>query len=81
MPSFSAQQYRNDLASALSGIAQRGLFLRSIDRKATTNAQDRAILAMDPPIISVAEGDLILKKGTKVNQKILRNIPNFFDFH
>ena len=52
--SFSAQQYRNDLASALSGIAQRGLFLRSIDRKATTSAQDRAIL-MDPPIISVAE--------------------------
>ena len=75
--SFSAQQYRNDLASALSGIAQRGLFLRSIDRKATTSAQDRAILAMDPPIISVAEGDLILKKGTKVNQEDLEKYSKF----
>ena len=32
---------------------------------------------MDPPIISVAEGDLILKKGTKVNQEDLEKYSKF----
>ena len=75
--SFSAQQYRNDLASTLSQVARRGLFLRSIDRQATTNAQDRAILAMEPTMITVNEGDLILKKGTKVTEEDFEKYSKF----
>ena len=75
--SFSAQQYRNDFASTLSSITQRGLFLRSIDREATTNAQNRAIAAMDPPIVSVEEGDLILKMGSKVEKEDLEKYSKF----
>ena len=77
--SYSAQQFRNDLASNLSFFAKRGLFLRSIDRKATTNAQNRAIAAMDPPIVNVEEGDLILKKGNKVNEEDLEKYSNFLE--
>ena len=75
--SFSAQQYRNDLASTLSQVARRGLFLRAIDRQATTNAQDRAILAMEPTMITVNEGDLILKKGTKVTEEDFEKYSKF----
>ena len=75
--SFSAQQYRNNFASTLSGITQQGLFLRSIDREATTSAQNRAIAAMDPPIVSVEEGDLILKMGSKVEKEDLEKYSKF----
>lgn len=75
--SFAAQQYRNELAAMLSQITRRGLFLRTIDRQATTNAQDRAIAAMDPPIVSVEEGDLILKKGNKVGEEELEKYSKF----
>ena len=75
--SYSAQEYRNDLASTLSDVTRRGLFLRSIDRQATTDAQNRAIAAMEPTFITVEEGDLILTKGTKVDQEDLEKYSKF----
>ena len=58
--SFVAQELRNDIAADLGGFLSKGLRLRSIDRKATTAAQDRAILEMEPTVISVQEGEIIL---------------------
>ena len=51
--SFAAQELRNDLAAALGKFLIKGLRLRSIDRKGTTAAQERAILEMEPTVISV----------------------------
>ena len=80
MPPFRPSNIAMICLSSFQELLKEDFSCDPLTGKATTSAQDRAILAMDPPIISVAEGDLILKKGTKVNQKILRNIPNFFRF-
>ncbi len=67
--SLSAQRYRNEIASNFSKFVRRGLFLKTIDREATTAAQNHAIASMEPPIVSIEEGDLILKKGLKVTEE------------
>ena len=72
--SFSAQEFRNDLASNFADLAKLGLHLRTIDRVATTAAQERAIGEMDQPIVSVQEGDLILKKGIRVTEADLEKV-------
>ena len=46
--SFVAQELRNDFASYLGEFLIKGLRLRSIDRTATTAAQERAISDMEP---------------------------------
>ena len=73
-------KFRDDLASEYTTILKKGLFLRSIDREATKVSQDRAITAMDPIVISVPEGDLILRKGVKVTAFDLEKYEKFLDF-
>jgi len=53
--------------------------LRSIDREATQAAQDQAISMMDPIVVSVMEGDLILRKGLKVTAIDLEKYENYLD--
>ena len=77
--SLSAQLYRNDLASNFSKFVRRGLFLKTIDREATTAAQNHAISSMDPPIVTVQEGELILKKGLKVTEEDFEKYSTFLD--
>lgn len=78
--SLAVQEFRDDLASEYTTILKKGLFLRSIDREATRVSQDRAITAMDPIVISVPEGDLILRKGVKVTAFDLEKYEKFLDF-
>jgi len=75
--SFSAQQFRNDFAGSLSSFVRKGLFLRNIDREATTAAQDRAIAEMDPPLVMVKEGEAILRKGGKLSKIDLEKYMEF----
>ena len=75
--SFSAQQFRNDFAKELSSFVVKGLFLRNIDREATTAAQERAIVEMEPSLINVKEGDLILRKGDKLSELDLEKYMQF----
>ncbi len=75
--SFSAQQFRNDFAGSLSSFVRKGLFLRNIDREATTAAQDRAIAEMDPPLVMVKEGEAILRKGGKLSKVDLEKYMEF----
>ena len=77
--SFAAQELRNDLAAALGKFLIKGLRLRSIDRKGTTAAQERAILEMEPTVISVQEGDIILRRGEKVTAADLEKYQEFLD--
>ena len=75
--SFSAQQFRNELAGNLSVFVKKGLFLRDIDREATTAAQNRAIAEMEQPVVMVQEGDVILKKGSKLTESDLEKFGEF----
>ena len=77
--SFDAQKFRNDLASRFASFALKGLYLRTIDREATTASQDRAISLMDPPVVSVEEGDLILKMGLKLTEADLEKYTKFLN--
>ena len=52
------------MISVFSTFAQKGLFLRRIDREKTEKAQDDAIRAMEkdnPPIVRVEKDELILE--------------------
>ena len=64
--SFEAQKFRNDLADTFAAVTFKGLHLRTIDREATTAAQERAISQMEPPVVCIKEGERILKMGSKV---------------
>ena len=75
--SFSAQQFRNELAGNLSVFVKKGLFLRDIDREATTAAQNRAIAEMEQPVVMVQEGDVILKKGSQLTESDLEKFGEF----
>ena len=77
--SFVAQELRNDIAADLGAFLTKGLRLRSIDRKATTAAQDRAILEMEPTVISVQEGEIILRRGDRVTATDLEKYQEFLD--
>ena len=72
--SFAAQELRNDFASDLGEFLIKGLRLRSIDRTATTAAQERAISDMEPTVISVQEGDIILMPWRKSHRIRSRKI-------
>ena len=60
--SFAAQELRNDLAADLGAFLIKGLRLRSIDRLATTAAQERAISEMEPTRDFCSEGKYIRKE-------------------
>ncbi|MDA7823167.1 HDIG domain-containing protein [Opitutales bacterium] len=77
--SFAAQELRNDLAADLGAFLIKGLNLRSIDRLATTTAQERAINDMEPTLISVREGEIILRKGVKVTAIDLEKYQEYLD--
>ena len=77
--SFAAQELRNDFASDLGEFLIKGLRLRSIDRSATTAAQERAISDMEPTVISVQEGDIILRRGEKVTASDLEKYQEYLD--
>ena len=77
--SFEAQKFRNDLAAKFSNFAQKGLHLRTIDREATTASQDRAIAQMEPSLVSVEEGDIILKMGSKVTEADLEKYSKYLN--
>ena len=77
--SFAAQELRNDFASDLGEFLIKGLRLRSIDRTATTAAQERAISDMEPTVISVQEGDIILRRGEKVTASDLEKYQEYLD--
>ena len=77
--SFEAQKFRNDLAAKFSNFAQKGLHLRTIDREATTASQERAIAQMEPSLVSVEEGDIILKMGSKVTEADLEKYSKYLN--
>ncbi len=77
--SFAAQELRNDLAADLSAFLTKGLCLRSIDRAATTEAQERAIAEMEPTLVSVKEGEIILRKGVKVTAADLEKYQEYLE--
>jgi len=77
--SFAAQELRNDFALDLGEFLIKGLRLRSIDRTATTAAQERAISDMEPTVISVQEGDIILRRGEKVTASDLEKYQEYLD--
>ncbi len=77
--SFAAQEFRNDIAGELGEFLEKGLRLRSIDRKATTSAQERAIADMEPTVVSVQEGEIILRRGDKVTSADLEKYQEFLD--
>ena len=77
--SFSAQELRNDLAADLGDFLLKGLRLRNIDRSATTSAQERAIADMEPAVVSVREGEIILRKGVKVTADDLEKYQEYLD--
>ncbi len=77
--SASALEFRNALAADLARFLQKGLYLRTIDRDATTLAQQREISEMEPTLVSVDEGELILRKGFKVTAADLEKYQEFLD--
>jgi putative nucleotidyltransferase with HDIG domain len=77
--SSSAEELRNDLVSDLREFLLKGLKMRSIDRKATTTAQERAITDMEPIVISVQEGEIILRRGEKVTAADLEKYQEYLD--
>ena len=77
--SFEAQELRNELAAVFAEFGLKGLHLRTIDREATTASQERAIAQMDPPIVSVKEGDVILKMGSKVTELDLEKYSKYLN--
>ena len=56
----------------------KGLKMRSIDRQATTTAQERAITDMEPIVISVQEGELFFAGG-KVTAADLEKYQEYLD--
>ena len=77
--SIAAEHLRDHLASELGQIISKGLQLRSINKNATTAAQDRAIAEMEPIVISVEEGELILRRGEKVSEADLEKYQEFLE--
>ena len=77
--SFIARELLDDIVSDLGGFLKKGLRLRSIDRKATTAAQERAISNMEPTVISVQEGEIILRKGERVTAADLEKYQEYLD--
>ena len=77
--SFAAQELRNDLAADLGAFLIKGLRLRSIDRSATTAAQEHAIAGMEPSLVSVKEGEIILRKGVKVTAVDLEKYQEYLE--
>jgi len=77
--SLAAGELRTHLASEMSELLVKGLRLRSIDRSATTAAQERAIADMEPIVISVQEGEIILRKGVKVSAADLEKYQEYLD--
>ncbi len=77
--SLAAEQFRDKVVSVFSSFARKGLFLRTIDKAATTTAQDRAIKEMEQPIVFVEKGELILTKGLKVNELALEKYERYLD--
>ncbi len=77
--SLDTQKLRNDISEDLAEILLKGLKLRSIDRMATTTAQERAIIDMEPIVISVQEGEIILRKGEKVTAGDLEKYQEYLD--
>ena len=77
--SFEAQELRNELAAVFAEFGLKGLHLRTIDREATTASQERAIAQMDLPIVSVREGDVILKMGSKVTESDLEKYSKYLN--
>ena len=75
--SFAAQQFRNNFAGNLSSFVKKGLFLREIDRERTTEAQNHAISQMEQPIVTIKEGELILKKGKELTESDLEKFGEF----
>ena len=77
--SFEAQELRNELAAVFAEFGLKGLHLRTIDREATTASQERAIAQMEPPIVSIKEGDVILKMGSKVTESDLEKYSKYLN--
>jgi len=77
--SVAAQKYRNEMAATFSSFANKGLFLTTIDKTATTVAQDRAIKKIDLPQVSVMKGDRILEKGFEVDELTLEKYEKYLD--
>ena len=77
--SFEAREFRDDLVRIFSDFAIKGLYLRTIDREATTASQERAIAQMEPPVVAVKEGELILKMGSKVSALDLEKYSKFLN--
>jgi len=77
--SFEAREFRDELVEIFSEFAIKGLYLRTIDREATTASQERAIAQMEPPVVAVKEGELILKMGSKVSALDLEKYSKFLN--
>jgi putative nucleotidyltransferase with HDIG domain len=79
--SVEALQLRAELSAAFSTIARQGLFLRTVDRSKTIQAQERKIGAIqtDKYEVSVSEGDVILRKGDEVTEDAMEKYKRFID--
>ena len=80
--SLAATQFKDNMISVFSTFAQKGLFLRRIDREKTEKAQNDSILAMEkdnPPIVRVEKDELILEKGKKVDELDLEKYEEYLN--
>ena len=77
--SFEAQELRNELAPSFCRIwTKRGYTCERLIARPTAS-QERAIAQMDPPIVSVKEGDVILKMGSKVTELDLEKYSKYLN--
>jgi putative nucleotidyltransferase with HDIG domain len=80
--SFEVLQLRDELATAFSSLASQGLFLRTVDRSKTVQAQERKVAAIqtDNYEVSVSEGDVILRKGDEVSEDAMEKYKRLLYF-
>jgi len=79
--SGEAMQLRDEFGTVFAVLAEQGLFLRSVDRAKTVQAQDHKIAAIQPDKyeVGVSEGDVILRKGDEVSEGAMEKYKRLLD--
>ncbi|MBT5908893.1 MAG: hypothetical protein HOH25_03800, partial [Opitutae bacterium] len=79
--SGEAMQLRDEFGTVFAVLAEQGLFLRSVDRAKTVQAQDRKIADIQPAKyeVGVSEGDVILRKGDEVSEDAMEKYKRLLD--
>ncbi len=73
---------REEMGAAFASLAKRGLFLRSVDRDKTVEAQNRKIATIRKKQyeVVVTEGDPILRKGDEISESAMEKYRRFLEF-